>query len=154
MKSQKGVTLISLIVYVIAMLVTISIITVVTSYFYKNIDITTERYTYLSEFTKFESYFSEETTKQGNRIVEINPENTQDNPNAQKNSEQVYLILSSGNQYTYIKQNKAIYQNNVKITSGVEDCSITQNIENGKQTITITMKIQDKTRNMKFTLQN
>ena len=154
MKSEKGITLVSLIIYVIAMLITVTIMTIVTSYFYQNVDVSAEKYTYFSEFTKFESYFSEETTKQGNRIVEINPENTQDNPNAQKNSEQVYLILSSGNQYTYIKQNKAIYQNNVKITSGVEDCSITQNIENGKQTITITMKIQDKTRNMKFTLQN
>ena len=154
MKSEKGITLVSLIIYVIAMLITVTIMTIVTSYFYQNVDVSAEKYTYFSEFTKFESYFSEETTKQGNRIVEINPENTQENPNAQKNSEQVYLILSSGNQYTYIKQNKAIYQNNVKITSGVEDCSITQNIENGKQTITITMKIQDKTRNMKFTLQN
>ena len=154
MKSEKGITLVSLIIYVIAMLITVTIMTIVTSYFYQNVDVSAEKYTYFSEFTKFESYFSEETTKQGNRIVEINPENTQENPNAQKNSEQVYLILSSGNQYTYIKQNKAIYQNNVKITSGVEDCSITHNIENGKQTITITMKIQDKTRNMKFTLQN
>ena len=154
MKSEKGITLVSLIIYVIAMLITVTIMTIVTSYFYQNVDVSAEKYTYFSEFTKFESYFSEETTKQGNRIVEINPENTQENPNAQKNSEQVYLTLSSGNQYTYIKQNKAIYQNNVKITSGVEDCSITQNIENGKQTITITMKIQDKTRNMKFTLQN
>ena len=69
--------------------------------------------------------------------------------------QQQLLNIKLLNEYdSYIKQNKAIYQNNVKITSGVEDCSITQNIENGKQTITITMKIQDKTRNMKFTLQN
>ena len=58
MKSEKGITLVSLLVYVIAMLIAITIITVITGYFYKNIDVSTEKYTAIAEYTKFNSYFS------------------------------------------------------------------------------------------------
>lgn len=151
MKSERGVTLTSLIIYVIAMLITVTIITIVTSYFYKNVDITTEKYTYFSEFTSFESNFSEETMRQRNRVLEISPEGSAD----QAVAPQIYLYLASGNQYTYVRANKAIYKNNVKIVSGVEDdFSIKETIENGKPTLTINISIQDKTRTMKYTFQN
>lgn len=151
MKSEKGVTLISLIIYVIAMIITVTIMTIVTSYFYKNVDVTTEKYTYFSEFTKFESYFSEEVNRQGNRIIEINPENSD---GLQDTAEQIFIEFSSGNQYTYVRENKAIYQNKVKIVSGVEKCTFENNIENGKTVVTVKLQIQEKTRTMKFTIKN
>ncbi len=144
MKSEKGITLISLIIYVIAMLITVTIITVVTSYFYKNVDVTSEKYTYFSEFTRISSYLSEEANIPKNKILEISPES----------DHQVYMALSSGNQYTYIPANQAIYQNNVKIASGVEQCSFSEDLQNGKSIIKITVTIQGKTRNMKYILNN
>ena len=56
MRSEKGVTLTSLIIYVIAMLIAITIISIMTGYFYKNIDVSTEKYSYLGEYTRFNSY--------------------------------------------------------------------------------------------------
>ena len=144
MKSEKGITLISLIIYVIAMLITVTIITVVTSYFYKNVDVTSEKYTYFSEFTRISSYLSEEANIPKNKILEISPES----------DHQVYMALSSGNQYTYIPANQAIYQNNIKIASGVEQCSFSEDLQNGKSIIKITVTIQGKTRNMKYILNN
>ncbi len=47
------------------------------------------------------------------------------------------------NQYTYIPENKAIYQNNVKIASGVDNCEFTEKIENGKEAIEVKLKIGD-----------
>ena len=99
MKSEKGITLISLIVYAIAMVITVTIITLVTSYFYQNVDVTGESYDYLAEFTKFQTYFSKESNAENNRIIEIS-EN-------QATANQAYVVLESGNQYTYIKANKA-----------------------------------------------
>ena len=113
MRSEKGVTLTSLIIYVIAMLIAITIISIMTGYFYKNIDVSTEKYSYLGEYTRFNSYFSEEVNKEGK------------------------------NQYTYIPENKAIYQNNVKIASGVDNCEFTEKIENGKEAIEVKLKIGD-----------
>ena len=133
MKSEKGVTLISLIIYVIAMLITVTVITIVTAYFSKNIDIQPENYTYFSEFTKIESYFSREANFEKNRILYVSPDT---------DIEECYIALSSGNQYTFIKENKAIYQNNVKIASGVEECKFSEIIKNGKAGVKIEVKIQ------------
>ena len=145
MKSEKGVTMISLIIYVIAMLITVTVITVVTAYFSKNVEIEPDKYTYFSEFTKIESYFSKEANFQENRVLYVSSE-----PNVQD----CYIVLSSGNQYTYISDNKAIYQNNVKIASGVEECKFSEIIKNGKNAIKIEVKINGMTRNMEYVLKN
>lgn len=147
MKSEKGITMVSLIIYVIAMLITVTIITVVTSYFTKNIDVSTEKYTYYAEFTKFESYFSEEVNKENNHILEVGETTV-------NNKTQKYIALSSGNQYTYIPENKAIYQNNVKITSGVENCTFTEKFVNGKEAVEISITIQDKTNSVQYVFKN
>ena len=147
MKSEKGITMVSLIIYVIAMLITITIITIVTSYFYKNVDITSDRYTYFSEFTKFESYISEEVNKTDNQIIDIGEVTENDKT-------QNFVAFSSGNQYTYIPENQAIYQNNVKIASGVEKCSFKEKFVNGKQAVEIQIKIQDKVRTVQYVLKN
>ena len=147
MKSEKGITMVSLIIYVIAMLITITIITIVTSYFYKNVDIDSDRYTYFSEFTKFESFISEEVNKTNNEILDIG-EITIDNKT------QYYIAFSSGNQYTYIPENQAIYQNNIKIASGVEQCSFKEKFVSGKQAVEILIKIQDRTRTVQYVLKN
>lgn len=143
MKSEKGVTLVSLTIYIIAMVITVTIITIVTSYFYKNVDVTGEKYTYFAEFTRFESYFSEESNQKGNRILEVSDAGTQ-----------TYLALSSGNQYTYIPANKAIYQNNVKIASGVEQCTFTEKTVNGNEAIEVKIKIQGRERTIQYVLKN
>lgn len=133
LKSEKGITLISLILYVISMLITVTIITVITGYFTKNIDVEAESYTYYSESIKFESFFSEEVNLEDNKIIDVyNGTGT----------EQTYIVFSSGNQYTYVPNNKAIYQNNVKIASGVQSCSFTEILKNGKNGVKVEFTIK------------
>ncbi|MBR3002026.1 MAG: hypothetical protein IKF38_00400 [Clostridia bacterium] len=146
MKSERGVTLTSLVVYVIAMLITVTIITIITSYFYKNVEVQTESYNFLGEFTKLQSYFSEEANLETNKIVDISKN--------QNTASQVYIVFSSGNQYTFVKENKSIYINNVKIASHVQNCTFTEEIQNGKQVFVATIQIEDKTRVMKYALKN
>lgn len=134
LKSEKGVTLTSLIIYVIAMLITITIITVVTGYFKKNVVVDSENYTFYGEFTKFQSYFSDEVNRENNRILEIY--------NGETENSQSYVAFSSGNQYTFVPANKAIYQNNVKICSGVQKCKFTETNEGGKPAITVAITIK------------
>lgn len=151
MKSEKGITLTSLIIYVIAMVITITIITVVTSYFYKNVDITDNSYDYLKEFTKLETYFSEEANKNRNQILEISPLENQGSAN------EVFVMLSSGNQYTFIRANNAIYQNNVKIGNDIKNCEFSEEMKNGKQVLIIKIQLNDKNnteRTMKYALNN
>lgn len=150
-KNEHGVTLTSLIIYVISMLLTITIITIVTGYFKKNVDMDVENYTFSGEFTKFENYFSEEVNRDNNKILDV--------VNGESNS-QSYVVFSSGNQYTFIPQNKAIYQNNVKITSGVENCVFNQKIVNGHNAISVSITIKgnkesmSQSRNTTYVLKN
>lgn len=147
MRSEKGITLISVIIYVIAMLVMISIITVLTSYFYKNIDINSVREDLNQQYTKFNSYFIEEVNRKGNKVLEIG-----ETENSSGNGNQKYIIFSSRNQYTYIPENKGIYINTVKIAENITDCTFEKKEENGKMTISVTIKGDNFERTTTYTL--
>lgn len=134
MKSEKGVTLISVIIYVIAMLIIIAVITVLTSYFYTNVDLNSASEDLNQQYTKFNSYFTEEVNRKGNKILEIGE--TQNN---EEEGPQKYIIFSSGNQYTYIPANKGIYMNTVKIAENITDCTFEKNDADGKTKITVTI---------------
>ena len=94
MKNNKGVTLTSLIIYVIGMVIVVASISTLTTFFYKNIDTSAINDNTTTQYTKFLSYFTEEINNSNNRVVEC------------KNN---YIIFSSGNQYTYMEENKSIY---------------------------------------------
>ena len=57
MKSEKGITLISLIIYVIALTIVIGIVAVISGYFYNNIATSSEDIEPMVEYTKFNSFF-------------------------------------------------------------------------------------------------
>lgn len=143
MKSEKGVTLISILIYVIAMIIIVAIMTSLTGYFYNNIDIDTESQDANKQYTKFNSFFTEEINKSGNIVIESNTE-----------SENPYIIFSDKNQYTFIKQNKAIYFNNIKIATNIEECTFETKIKNGKSIIIVKIKANDFTKTTEYTLSN
>lgn len=131
MKSQKGVTLISLTIYIIVMVVLIAIITTLTTYFYKNVDTSSKQDDINKQYTKFLSYFSEEINSEGNEIIEVSEDKT-------------FIIFSSGNQYTFVEDNEGIYQGMIKIASNIERCEFIQNAEDKNR---VTVKIKGKNSN-------
>ena len=141
MQTEKGITLISITIYIIVMLIIVSIITVLTSYFYKNVDIRSINEDLNQQYTKFNSYFIREVNKKGNKIVDIysvskskSEKETLENNSNQQN----YIVFSSGNQYTYIPENEGIYMNKVKIAQNITGCTFIANKEaNGKTTVTV-----------------
>ena len=63
MQKEKGVTLISVTIYIIVMLIIVSVITVITSYFYNNVDVNAVSQDINQQYTRFNSYFTEEINK-------------------------------------------------------------------------------------------
>ena len=124
MKSQKGVTLISLTIYIIVMVILVAIITTLTTYFYKNVEASSEQDDINKQYTKFLNYFSEEINKEDNEIIEISEDKT-------------YVIFSSGNQYTFVEENNAIYQGMIKIVSNIEKCKFEKTEDENKIKVTI-----------------
>lgn len=114
MKNNRGITLTSLIIYVIGMVIVVSIISTLTAFFYKNIDITDIDDT-TSQYTKFSSIFLDEINRDNNKVIEY--KTTLENDNKVS-----YIIFSSGNQYTFKSENSSIYKNKIKICDNVEDC--------------------------------
>lgn len=139
MKNNRGITLTSLIIYILGMIIVIGIIATFTSFFYKNMNIENINKN-TTQYTKFSSIFIQEINKQGNYIVDY--KKLEDNSS--------YIIFASGNQYTFMQENKSIYKNNIKICKDIETCSFDVSYVDSKYIIEITFK----TENMNFTGEN
>ncbi len=140
MKSQKGITLISLTIYIIGMTIAVSVITVLSSYFYTNVDDNTKNIDLYSEYTKFDSFFSQEVNHSNIKIMEC------------KNN---YIVFDNGIQYTFIQENNAIYKDKVKICKEVENCTFDYTIKNAKYVVIVQIKINGlDLRTIEYTLEN
>ena len=134
MKSNKGITLTSLIIYVTAMSFVIGIITVISTYFYNNISTLTKSTREYKQYTKFNSFFIQDINKSGNVVVECNED---------------YIKFRNGNDYNqYTFKNNCIYFNKVKICENIDKC-IFEYRENSDQNI-INVKITVKNSKSNF----
>lgn len=133
MKSNSGVTITSLIIYIIAMLLVIGIVATITSFFYTNVSNLEDNSQNVSEITKFNMYFIEEIEKQDNQVIAINEA---------KN----VITFSSGNTYTF--QDNAIYFNQVRICEKVKNVQFTKETINQKEVITVLITVGT---NMEYT---
>jgi hypothetical protein len=153
MKSEKGVTLTSLIIYVIAMAIVVSIVAVITKYFYGNINKLSNTTTSLEEYTKLNAFIIEEINKTGNIIYKCGV-NNEDNEN--------YIIFynpndvdeANGNkgytQYTF-KEN-SIYLNKIKICNNIKDCKFEDVSDENNYKLKITLNIDDNEKVTTYTL--
>lgn len=140
MKNNKGITLTSLMIYVIGMLIIIALISTLTTFFYKNIDVTAINDNTTTEYTKFSSNFLEEINQKDNRVIDART--------YMEDEEKIsYIIFSTGNQYTYKSNNKSIYKNNIKICQNVEECIFSYNLKDSQYTVNVKLKVgkMDKT---------
>lgn len=143
MKNDRGVTLTSLIIYVIGMLIVIGTISTLTSYFYKNINIDAIGNDSTTQYTKFSSIFLDEINSSNNTVIDCQT--------LQENGFKVsYIIFSSGNQYTFKSENNAIYKNKIKICDNIEDCDFTYAFCDSKYSV----KVNFKTANINMTGEN
>lgn len=127
MKAQKGVTLISLTIYIVVMTIVISVISMISTYFFKNTRTALKDIEPITEQTRFNSFFTEEVNHNNIKILAC---------------DQHYVVFSNDVQYTFVPENKGIYRNQVKICRGVENCEFERIIKNGRDIIEVTIKIE------------
>lgn len=125
------------------MIIVIAVITSLTGYFYSEVNIDTEVQETNKQYTKFNSFFSEQVNKPGNIIIEANTE-----------SENPYIIFADKNQYTFIKENKSIYLNNIKIATNIEKCVFNNSIKNGKNVITVNIQSGNFNKTTEYTIKD
>lgn len=140
MKSEKGITLISLTVYIIVMVIVVAIVSIVSAYFYSNTSTLSNNINPLTEYTRFNSFFSDEVNHTNLKVLEWGED---------------YLVFDNGVQYTYVSENKGIYRDYVKICNDVEKCIFEAKIKNGKNVVAVTMKIGTaEEKNVEYTLKD
>lgn len=137
MKNEKGVTLISLTVYIIVMALVVGVLAIITTFFYKNtIDI--KDIDPITEYITFNTFITDEINHSNIKVLEC-----KDN----------YIVFSNGVQYTFIPANKGIYRNKVKICRGIENCSFETGKEGENDVVRVVFKSQGQgKKNMSYTL--
>lgn len=127
MKEERGITLGSVTIYVIALLIVVGVISTITSFFYSNIINVNDNSKNMAQITKFNMYFLKDV-KDANNNVEVSADNTN-------------ITFSSGNVYTF--KDKAIYQNKVKICDNVKNAQFRVEENNNKKIVTVLLSIGD-----------
>lgn len=129
MKNNNGITLTSLIIYIIGMTIMVATIATLTSFFYKNIDIGSVN-TDTIQYTKFSSIFLEEIDRQDNSVIDCK----------ELTNGISYIVFSSGNQYTFNEESKSIYKNNIKICNNIEKCDFSYTFIDSKYNVKVNFK--------------
>ncbi len=131
MKSEKGITLTSLIIYLGVTLIVVTTITTFTSFFVSNMDEVRAQEDYAPEFNKFSMFFIADI--KNNRTAEVTP---------------TQVEFEDGTIYQYNATEKVVYRNNTKITEKVDSFSFTSTQETisttTKQIINVKMSVKGK----------
>ena len=129
MRDNKGITMISLITYIMGLTIVLALIATLTTFFFKNIsakDLNSDT----TQYTKFSSIFLEEINNKNNSVIECKS----------LNNGVSYIIFSSGNQYTFNANSKCIYKNKIKICENVEICDFSYTFVDSKYKIKVNFK--------------
>lgn len=116
LKSNKGVTLLSLITYIIVFLIVVGVMGTISTFFYNNLTIVRNSAQYCAEFDKFNVFFVNDV--KNNNHVNIDTQNN-------------IITFIDGTTYKYNPEDKGIYRGEVKIATNVEAFNAS------KRTITI-----------------
>ena len=142
MKNQKGITLVSLTIYIIVVIIVVGILATVRNSFQSGVKEMSQSASAEAEFNKFNLYFLEDIKKPGNKPT-IENEN-EDSPKT------IEFSLTK-NKYTYIgntesdKDKNSIYFNNIKLLSDVKSATFKKEEKeeagekNGKTVIVVTV---------------
>jgi len=110
-KSEKGITLISLTIYLTAMCLVIAMLATFSNLFYSNTAFLKEESKNMSEYNKFNMYFIEDV-KNNKEVSSIT------------NNE---IVFEDGTIYTYkASPDNSIYRNKVKICKNIAYCKFTK----------------------------
>ena len=137
MKNNKGITLTSLIIYILAMLILSGTIMMLTNYFYKNFNELSINEKTSSEYTEFTSYLSNDLSAKNISNV-FSGEDNQITIKFNNNEIHKYFLVDNNIYYQEIKENEVKTQ--FSLCNKVEDMVVTLE----RNTVKITIKFDDK----------
>ena len=145
MRNQKGVTMVSLVIYIVAFSIIIGIVATVTTFFSNNISGLNETAGKSAEYNKFVIYMYEYTKKGYNAIIGNYGENS--NP---------YIVFEKGQERViFEKVDDKLYMNNAEICDNVQDFETRlETNDKGNQILKTKIQINDTVYSNDFTIGN
>ena len=131
-KSTKGITLVSLVIYVVIMLMLIAIIATFKNNIDKNLEAIGEYTSLVPEINKVHMYMLGEVNIEDNKVLK-------------RNSSGSYIEFSSGN--TYMFSDGSLYKNSVKILSDIRGGSFQVGTENNNEVLYVNLNLGDELQN-------
>ena len=176
MKSQKGITLMSLLVYVVAFLMVIGIVGAITTFFYTNYSFLDKKSAIAAEYSKLNLAFSEENKAKDNSVYDIQSGKTtgilSKSEIASKNVQKeyaskfdlletlntlnkqyynTYVLFSDENVIGWRSAEKVIFYNQSVICNNVKNFSITKKMERNHTVLNVYVEFENKAFSTKYT---
>ncbi len=109
MKSEKGITLTSLVIYVIVATIAIGSISLISTSFFSNMNLIKDQNSYAPEFNDFNMFFIQDV--KNNKDAKV---------------EESKITFEDGTVYQYSASERAIYRDDKKVTENVGSISFTR----------------------------
>ncbi|MFR7874552.1 MAG: hypothetical protein ACLU33_04910 [Christensenellales bacterium] len=111
-KSDKGITLLALSIYIIAISLILGLLATLNNFFSNNIKVVRDSSKYATSFDKFNSFFVEDVKNSKNAKIETNDNN-------------ITITFDNGSTYFYKDDDGGLYRGKVKIASSVTNFTAT-----------------------------
>lgn len=141
MKNEKGITIISLILYIILLTFAIAGMSAITSAFYSNINQVEADSKSAVSFAKINMVMLNDVKSQGAKLI------------VDESSEYRLNLEVNGDPIIYRIQNDALYRNDVKICDKIRKASFIAIETDTKSTITIDMTIDKQKRRLNYVIE-
>ena len=150
MKSQKGITMISLVIYVVGFMAITGIVGAITTYFYNNMNVIDSSASSSVEYNKLNVYLLKQV-KSPDVVLEGYTENPHKDLN-EENANYITFKLQDGTENTFLHVGNILYFNKIKLCEEVEKFEVSVE-EEEKTSITVTVQIANNQYKTKYVLE-
>lgn len=143
--SNKGITMMSLIIYITSFLVVVGVVAGITSFFYGNASLMTQELYSSSDYNKLNLYFVKESEQKDNRVSGIT-NFSGDVSNTQ------YITFSNGDKFTFDSTNHLLYYNSICLCEDVQGFTTNKEYTLGKEVVNVKVNFTNRSYSCKYTM--
>ena len=129
MKSEKGITIVSLAIYIALIFIVLGILATITANIRNSVDETNKDGEKLAEVNKFNMYFIKEVKDEQNDVEQINTNS---------------ITFTNGKTFRFDNVSQSIKlidgTSQIEIAVNIENCTFSKKLDNGKDIITVIIK--------------
>ena len=144
MKSEKGITMMMLIIYVASFLIVAGVIAGITVFFYNNSSLIDKENFSAIEFNKLNMYLVKESELPDNRIETISL--------SDEETTLQYILFSNGDKFVWDKESNLLYFNQICLCEDVQGLKATAEYSTGKEVLSVKIDFTNKSYSCKYTM--